>query len=340
MSRVLSLLSPFLSSPSTDLTTERTNERTNEGRKDCRKERRKEQDFLLREGEMSSEERMPIKSMTYVQENFDSTSQVKVNGRLERVLGRVFFENDQVEFGELLLDFFAQEGERILVQIDLEFFLDTITPWTEKIDKSHVFSLTQSITSSSTLILPGPWLIGKSRWETLVQEIQGQGNQSEQFLVNNQSSCIIRLLNRENHWIHGTLSVLIPTLLSRYTPFPLLTKDTEDGFGIVPHAQEIISVMNQIKGIETSSWNFSLSCGQSLSLRIQRNTLEQSFFFVSGNDLTDLEIRVVSGEMTYCGPKTDYSPWNDIRLSIPFAIAIETNQEVNSDLTVDFTSLG
>lgn len=287
---------------------------------------------------MSSEKRMPIKSMTCISENFDFTSQVRVNGRLERVLGRVFLENEQVEFGEILIDFFAHKGSRIHVQILLEFFLDTISPWREKVNKSLVFSLTRSITSSSTLILPGPWLIGKSRWETLVQEIQGNKYQFERFLENFQSSCIIRLLNVQNHWIHATFSVLIPTQDSREIPFPL--PFTQDEFGLFPHAQKSIAVMKQIKGIQMKRWNFSLSRKESVSLRIQRNTLEQHFFSVVGYNLTDLEIRVDSGQMIYCSPDFNYSPWDFILLDFPFGITIETEKESKYDLTIDFTSLG
>ena len=264
-------------------------------------------------------------------------------------------------FGEVVIETVCKKGERIIVEIDVtinvttsidRIFVEEYPTQYEEYLIHEVFSGSKSITSTHTLILPGPWLIGKTKWNAFAQNILNDQKQMHSTFI----SCIVRIRNTARTETVITFRVMTPIQESEgATPIPLSFSGTEAGFGIVPDAASPIETVLSLENVEQKTYSLVLKSNEEVMGSFSRNVfdrpnqtdnnleLNSKFEIIRQSEsatvigISDSPLMYITGEI--------FSPWVDFndgnspyvpQLYFPFFLAVETQSSPSLQVSVDF----
>lgn len=263
-------------------------------------------------------------------------------------------------FGEVLIDSYATKGERLFVDVDITMQIDTIIKGifydqyktvSKELLFNNVFTGSKNITSTSTLVLPGTWLIGKTNYETLTSNWLRDKIEPRSEMT----TCIVRIRNTDSQQVKTTFNLI--TISDNYTndddesiPLSLPSEGTEDLFGIFPDSKSTIESILGMEGVKQNVYSLLIKSGQEIVLRIYQNSFFSSEINVNKDNLrnvfiTNTEILTIEkGQLILTDLRTEkvYGPWdnNDNYLIFPYLFAIETETTPSLLVTVDFSFIG
>lgn len=267
-------------------------------------------------------------------------------------------------FGEVLIDSYATKGERLFVDVDIAMQIDTILlgkfddqdkTKLNEILFNHVFSGSKNITSTSTLVLPGVWLIGKTKYDILTSNLLR--DQIEP--VSEMTTCIVRIRNTDSQQVKTTFNLI--TISDNYTnndyeyiPLSLPSEGTEDLFGIFPDSKSTIESILGMEGVKQNVYSLLIKSGQEIVLRIYQNSFFSSEINLNNDDLRNKFIKyklednelfsIQKENLIFIDSRNNkaYGPWdnNDNILIFPYLFAIETETTPSLLVTVDFSFIG
>lgn len=261
-------------------------------------------------------------------------------------------------FGEIGIETWGDVGAQYVVEMIVEFPIE-IGLERESLSSSllgqfFLFSLTKIVTSQVTLILPGPWLEGKEKWDAKVTSLK----ESRDRFTPDQVSCLVTVMNPTSSRITARLSVMTPESIpiDTYKTIPLTYKETELGFGIEPIDVRAIDTLKKIKNVITETYALDLFAQESTLMRVERlvpssNTDVGKVFRLdstpSASSITSNPKLGPDSVLEYVSDKGVESPWASFSstlthhiCSFPFLVALEVQEGGFPTVTVEYTTLG
>lgn len=260
-------------------------------------------------------------------------------------------------FGEIGVKTWCDIGAQYVVEMIVEFPIETcllIVTLSEIINQFFLFSLTKTVTSQVTLILPGPWFEGREKWDAKVTSLK----ESRDRFTPDQVSCLVTVMNPTSSRITARLSVMTPESIpiDTYKTIPLTYKKTEGGFGIEPIDVRAIDTLKKIKNVITEIYALDLFAQESTQMRVERlvpssNTDVGKVFRLdstpSASSITSNPKLGPDSVLEYVSDKGVESPWASFSstlthhiCSFPFLVALEVQEGGFPTVTVEYTTLG